>query len=70
VIFDSKKGTDKGDELEILGMLIENYENEKFPIGFPDTVETIKYRMEQLGYNQSDLANIVGLKSRASEILN
>ena len=33
VIFDAKKGTGKGDELEILGMLIENYENEKFPIG-------------------------------------
>ena len=70
VIFDSKKGTDKGDELEILGMLIENYEKEKFPVGFPDPVEAIKFRMEQLGYNQSDLATVVGLKSRASEILN
>ncbi|HTE33673.1 MAG TPA: helix-turn-helix domain-containing protein, partial [Chryseolinea sp.] len=30
----------------------------------------IKFRMEQLGYNQSDLAKLVGLKSRASEILN
>ena len=70
VIFDSKKRTDKGDELEILGMLVENYENEKFTIGFPDPVEAIKFRMEQLGYNQTDLANIVGLKSRASEILN
>ena len=70
VIFDSKKGTDEGDELEILGMLIENYENEKFPVGFPDPIEAIKFRMEQLGYNQTDLANVVGLKSRASEILN
>ena len=70
VIFDSKRGTDEGDELEILGMLIENYENENFPVGFPDPVEAIKFRMEQLGYNQTDLANVVGLKSRASEILN
>ena len=70
VIFDSKKGTDNGDELEILGMLIKNYENEKFPTGFPHPVEAIKFRMEQLGYNQTDLANVVGLKSRASEILN
>ena len=70
VIFDSKKGTDQGDELEILGMLIENYENEKFPVGFPDPIEAIKFRMEQLGYTQTDLANEVGLKSRASEILN
>ena len=70
LIFDSKKGTEEGDELEILGMLIENYEKEKFPIGFPDPVEAIKFRMEQLGFNQTDLANVVGLKSRASEILN
>lgn len=70
VIFDAKKGTPMGDELEILSMLIDNYEKEKFPIGFPDPVEAIKFRMEQLGYNQTDLANVVGLKSRASEILN
>ena len=69
IIFDAKKGSPKGDELEILGMLVDNYENESFPIGFPDPVEAIKFRMEQLGYNQSDLANVVGLKSRASEIL-
>ena len=70
VIFDAKKGTAKGDELELLGMLIENYENEKFPVGFPDPIEAIKFRMEQLGYTQTDLANVLGLKSRASEILN
>jgi HTH-type transcriptional regulator/antitoxin HigA len=70
VIFDAKKGTEEGDELEILGVLIDNYENEAFPIGFPDPVEAIKFRMEQLGYNQTDLAKVVGLKSRASEILN
>ena len=64
-----KKGSPKGDELEILGMLVDNYENENFPIGFPDPIEAIKFRMEQLGYTQSDLANVVGLKSRASEIL-
>ncbi len=70
IIFDAKKGTPKGDELELLGMLIDNYENEKFPMGFPDPIEAIKFRMEQLGYTQTDLANVVGLKSRASEILN
>lgn len=70
VIFDAKKGSEQGDELEILGMLVESYENEKFPIDFPDPIEAIKFRMEQLGYNQTDLANVVGLKSRASEILN
>jgi HTH-type transcriptional regulator/antitoxin HigA len=70
VIFDAKKGTPEGDELEILSILIDKYENEKFPIGFPDPIEAIKFRMEQMGYNQTDLAKVVGLKSRASEILN
>ncbi len=70
LIFDAKKGSSAGDELEVLGILIEKYEDEHFPIGFPDPVEAIKFRMEQMGYNQTDLARVVGLKSRASEILN
>ena len=69
-IFDAKKETSEGDELEILGILIEQYENEHFPIDLPDPIEAIKFRMEQLGYTQNDLAAVVGLKSRASEILN
>lgn len=52
-----------------MGILIDQYENEHFPIDLPDPIEAIKFRMEQLGYTQSDLANVVGLKSRASEIL-
>lgn len=68
--FDAKKGTTDGDELEILSLLIEKYESEKFPIDLPDPVEAIKFRMEQMGMTQTDLANIVGQKSRASEILN
>jgi HTH-type transcriptional regulator/antitoxin HigA len=69
VIFDSKPGTTAGDELEILSILIERYEDEKNPIEYPDPIEAIKFRMEQLGYNQNDLAKVVGLKSRASELL-
>jgi HTH-type transcriptional regulator/antitoxin HigA len=70
VIFDAKPNSPQGDELEVLGILIDKYEQEHYPIDFPDPIEAIKFRMEQLGYNQTDLANIVGLKSRASEILN
>ena len=69
-IFDAKAASDDGDELEVLGILIDQYENDHFPIGLPDPIEAIKFRMEQMGYNQNDLAKIVGLKSRASEILN
>ena len=69
-IFDAKPGTPESDELEVLGILIDQYENEHFPIGLPDPIEAIKFRMEQMGYNQNDLAKIVGRKSRASESLN
>jgi HTH-type transcriptional regulator/antitoxin HigA len=70
IIFDARPGTKEGDELEVLGMLIDNYENAQNDMGYPDPIEAIKFRMEQLNYNQSDLAKIIGLKSRVSEILN
>ncbi len=69
-IFDAKQNTVEGEELEILGILISNFENEHYPIELPDPVEAIKFRMDQMGYTQNDLANVIGLKSRASEILN
>lgn len=70
MIFDATKGTPEGDELEILGLLIDTYEKEHFPMELPDPVEAIKFRMEQLGYSQADLVKVMGLKSRVSEILN
>ena|ERR1700744_4988530 len=70
VIFDAELNTDEGDELEILGVLIDNYEKVHSPIDMPDPIEAIKFRMDQLNYNNHDLAEIIGLKSRVSEILN
>jgi HTH-type transcriptional regulator / antitoxin HigA len=69
-IFDAKKSTREGDELELLSLLIDKYEQEKYPIDFPDPIDAIKFRMEQLGYQQKDLVSAIGLKSRVSEILN
>ncbi|WP_422355379.1 helix-turn-helix domain-containing protein [Roseivirga pacifica] len=69
-IFDAKMETEEGDELEILSILIDRYENEHFPIGMPDPIEAIKFRMEQMGMKQKDLAEVVGFKSRVSEVLN
>ncbi|MBS1646583.1 MAG: helix-turn-helix domain-containing protein [Bacteroidetes bacterium] len=70
VIFDAIPETKEGDELEILGFLIEKYENEHYPTESPDPIEAIKFRMEQMGYKQKDLAEIIGYKGRVSEILN
>jgi HTH-type transcriptional regulator/antitoxin HigA len=69
IIFDAQAGSEHGDELEILGVLIDNYEKIRDIIDLPDPIEAIKFRMEQLNYNQKDLANVIGLKSRVSEIL-
>ncbi|MFD0797318.1 type II toxin-antitoxin system HigA family antitoxin [Maribacter chungangensis] len=70
VIFDAKRGTKKGDELEILSILIDNYENEHFPIEMPDPISAIQFRMEQMGLKQKDLVDMIGFKSRVSEIMN
>src|SRR6478672_9442794 len=70
LIFDAKKNTPAGDELELLGILIDHYERIHFPMEYPDPIEAIKFRMEQLGYTQGDFASLVGSTSRASEILN
>jgi HTH-type transcriptional regulator/antitoxin HigA len=69
-IFDAKIGTPEGDEADILGLMIDEYEKKHFPIEAPDPVEAIKIRMEELQLKQSDLADVLGGENRVSEILN
>ena len=68
VIFDAPVNTPEGDEAELLGILIEKYEDEHYPIEAPDPIEAIKFRMEQMDMNKKDLAKIIGYKSRVTEI--
>jgi len=56
--------------LEILAIVIDNYENENFPIAMPDPIAAISFRMEQMGLKQKDLVEMIGFKSRVSEIMN
>ena len=69
-IFDAKPGTSQADELEILSLLVDNYEEEHFPIDLPDPIEALRFRMEQLGLKQKDLVKTIGFKGRVSDILN
>ena len=69
-IFDAPANTSEGDEAEILGILIEKYEDEFYPIEAPDPIEAIKFKMEQMNMDNQDLAEIIGYKSRVSEIFN
>ena len=67
-IFDAPADSPEGDEAEIVSLLIEKYEDEYYPIESPDPIEAIKFRMEQMDMKKSDLVEILGYKSRVSEI--
>ncbi len=63
-------GSAEAEKLAVVSVLIEKYESEQFRIELPDPVDAITYRLAELGLKQKDLAEILGSKSRASEILN
>lgn len=68
-LWDAKEGTDEFDELELLGLLIEKYEQEHYAIDTPSPIEAIKFRMEQEGLMQKDLISAFGDKTTVSKIL-
>src|SRR4051794_3885194 len=59
-IFDAKPGTARGDELELLLLLVEKYEEAAFPIDLPDPVAAIRFRMEQQNLKPKDLERYIG----------
>jgi len=69
-IFDAPVGTSESDEADILGLLVDEYEKEFYPIDAPDPIAAIKIRMEGLQLKQVDLVDVIGGKSRVSEVLN
>jgi HTH-type transcriptional regulator / antitoxin HigA len=66
---DPAPGTPKGDRLDVLATLVQAYEARHFPIGAPDPVEAIKFRMEQSGLTVKDLEPIIGRANRVYEVL-
>lgn len=60
----------KGEELELLSLLVEKYEQEHYQMAPPDPIEAIKFRMEQMNLKQADIAPLFGGKTRVSEVLN
>ncbi len=69
-IFDVEVGTIEADEAELLGLLIEKYEDEHYPIPNPDPIEAIEFIMEQMNIKPKDLVGIIGDKASVSKILN
>jgi HTH-type transcriptional regulator/antitoxin HigA len=70
IVLDPAAGTAEGDRLELLALLVEKYERDRFPIEAPDPIDAIVFRMNEQGLHQKDLIPFIGSKGRVSEILN
>ena len=60
----------EGEQLQVLGTLVQAYEAAHFPISPPDPIEAIKFRMEQGGLTAADMVPYIGPRSRVYEVLN
>ena len=69
-LWGAKSGTAKGDELDVLMLLVEKYEEDHFEIPASDPIEAIKFLMEQNGLSRKDLEPFIGASGRVSEVLN
>ena len=68
-LMNAAEGSSEAAELEVLAILVERYEHAAFPIEAPSPIDAIRFRMEQMGYSQADLARLLNSRSRASEIM-
>ena len=69
-LWGTKRNTEKGDELDVLMLLVEKYEEEHYPIPPSDPIEAIKFLMEQKALTRKDLEPYLGTRARVSEVLN
>ena len=68
-LWGTKSGTPKGDELDVLMLLVEKYEDEQYAIPASDPVEAIKFLMDQNSLSRKDLEPYIGASGRVSEVL-
>ena len=69
-LWGAEQDTPEGDELDILLVLIEAYEEKHYPIPPSDPVDAILFRMEQMDMKRKDLEQFLGPRSRVSDVLN
>lgn len=69
-LFNAKPNTKDGDKLDILTTLVQAYEDEHYPINFPDAIDALQYWLESRGLERKDLEAFIGTRARVSEILN
>lgn len=66
---DIKPDSKESDELEILSILVKEYENEYYPVPKPNPIDAIRFRLDQMNMSEAELSEILGYRSRKSEIL-
>ncbi len=69
-LWGAEPDTPSGDRLDVLLVLVEDYESKHHPIDPPDPVEAIKFRMEQMNLTRKDLEPLIGPRGRVTEIIN
>ena len=69
-LWGAKRGTPKGDRLDVLDTLIDVYETKHYPMDPPDPVEAIRFRMEQQGLTRKDLEPMIEPRNRVADVLN
>ena len=69
-LWGAKPNTQKGDELDVLMLLVEKYEDDHYAIPPSDPVEAIKFLMEQNNLSRKDFEPYIGTSGRLSEVLN
>ena len=69
-LIDCEEDSSEEETLELVSILVEDYESKHYPIEAPDPIEAIKIKMEEEGLKKKDLAKYFGSASRVSEVLN
>lgn len=69
-LWGSPEDSPAGDRLDVLLVLVEDYEDKHHPIAPPDPIEAIKFRMEQMSLKRKDLEPLIGSRARVAEVIN
>jgi HTH-type transcriptional regulator / antitoxin HigA len=69
-LWNAEPDTPEADRLDVLMLLVEDYEKHQHPIDPPDPIDLILFVMDANGLQQKDMLPYFGTRARASEILN